>query len=146
MGHVVLVVAANVDQPHAPPGRRLGELGVLAQEIVQAGNHVQLPRDGLQNDRPPRGRNLAAGRGDAEQQRVGADRLGQRADHRQRAAHAQQFLSRLPRRSPIQHGHDFLRLVTDQANRRLGDVGVVEAVGEHDHSPRGHGSTIIVGL
>ena len=42
MGHVVLVVAAHVDQPHAVPRGRRGELRIVAEKIVQAGNDVQL--------------------------------------------------------------------------------------------------------
>ena len=71
MDHVVLVVPPQIDQFDAVVRGGPGELGVVAQKIVQAGDDRQAAGDRFQKDRPPVQGDLAAGRGDAQQKRVG---------------------------------------------------------------------------
>ena len=59
-----------VDDPRPGSGRRSGELGVVAEERVEPGMDVEAGPDRVEDRRPPRVRELAAGRGDADQQRV----------------------------------------------------------------------------
>ena len=72
---------AVVDDAGATCRRCRPELGVIAQERVQPGQDVETGRDRLEDDRPPGVRQPAAGRGDADQQRIGRvrerERLGQ---------------------------------------------------------------------
>ena len=76
-GHVVFLGVAKVDQPDAVLAGRPDKLRVVAQKVVQPRDDVELPADRLQNDGPPRPGNLAARRGDADQQRVGAGGFGE---------------------------------------------------------------------
>ncbi len=43
LGHVALVVLADVHEPRARSPRRGGEFGIVAQEVVQSGHDVQAP-------------------------------------------------------------------------------------------------------
>ena len=47
LGHVALVVAAEIDQFRAVPGGGRGKIGVFAKELVQAGNHRHPPAESL---------------------------------------------------------------------------------------------------
>ena len=53
-------------------------------------------------------------------------------------AHAEKLLRSLARRLPVQHRHDFLGLVADHVDRRLGRMGIVVAVDE-DNEPASMG-------
>ena len=64
--------APVVDDPRARRRGRRGELRVVAEELVQPGVDVEARRDGRLDDRAASRRQLAAGRGDADEQRVGA--------------------------------------------------------------------------
>ena len=110
VGHVVLVVAADVDQPHAVPAAAAANSGSSLRNSCRPETTFILRRDGFQDDRPPVRRDFAARRSDADQQGVGRRGLGQRGDHRDRAAHAQQLLAGLarptadPARPPLPRG------------------------------------------
>jgi len=88
LGHIALVVLAHVHQSDAVAAGCLGKLRIVAQKVVQAGDHIQPAADGLQNYRPPRQGYLAPRRGDANQQRPGLRHLSQRTHHRDIAADA----------------------------------------------------------
>ena len=73
VGHVVLVAFAHVDQLDAvlprPPATKLRI--VVRESRAARRRRSASPGDRLQDDRPPGLGDLAAGRGDADQQRVG---------------------------------------------------------------------------
>ena len=136
MGNIVFVVAAKIDQRRAVASRRLGEFGIVGQELVQAGNHGHAAAEGLQHDRPPVGGNLASRRRDAQQQRVGRRGIGQRGHDGNRPSHAQQLAAGLPCPAAIEHGHNFLGPVADDADRRLGRTRIGVSVDQDHHSAR----------
>ena len=117
-------------------GRR-GELRVVAQERVEAGQDVQAGRDRREDDRPPRHRQLAAGRGDPDEQRVGPraqrERLVERRDDRCRVP-GQELVDVPSGLGRIQHGDD---LVAPEADDPIGSLGVVvpeQALGQDDEA------------
>src|SRR3989304_6017953 len=68
--HVPLVVLADVDQLYAMLRGRGGKLRIVAQELVQPGDHVAAAGHRLEQNRPPGRRNLPAPRCGANQGRV----------------------------------------------------------------------------
>jgi hypothetical protein len=101
-----------------------GELRVIAQERVQAGQHVQPVLDRVQHYGAPRGGKLAAGGCCAEQQR-GRPKRECLVDRR----HDRGAVARQPLRDVaaclrrVDHGRDLVRTVADDAHRGLrGDL------------------------
>src|SRR5262249_6268142 len=67
-GDRLFAIPAYVLQRDAAGLGGFGEFGVVVQKIVQAADHVHLATgDGVENDRPPRRRNLPARRRNAEE-------------------------------------------------------------------------------
>ena len=119
--------AAGGSRRSCVPLRRGGrrELRVVAEERVQAGQDVEAGVDRGEDRRPPRRRQLAAGRGDADQQRVG--RVGRaRASARRRDDRdvvAGQELVHVPAGlGRIEDRDDVVAAVADHAVRGLGVV------------------------
>ena len=137
VGHVPLVVAAEVDQfPPVPPGN-LGQFAIVGQELVHPGDDRHAAGGSFQEDRSPPGRKPAAGRSDADHQGVGLGGVAQAGDHGDVAAHAQPACRRLARPLPVQDRRNLLRPIANDANGRLGRVRIAMAVGQEDHSARG---------
>ena len=63
--------AADVDEGYAMPLRELDELGVVAQELVEASDDVEAGHDCLLDDRTERLGDVPAKRGDPDEQRYG---------------------------------------------------------------------------
>ena len=127
-----------VDEPRAGRGGRGRELRVVADELVQPGVDVEPGLDRREDDRAPRAGQLAAGRGDADEQPVGADRLrpaprraSPRTGCRARAGTRDRFRPAMRR---VEDGHDVVAAVADDAHRGLGVVDAELALGQDDQA------------
>ena len=129
-----------VDEPRAGRGGRRRELRVVAEELVQPGVDVEAGGDRLEDRRAPRGRQLAAGRGDADQQAVRPDRAV-RAPRRGCATNGMSNAGQeLPQvaagHGRVEDGDDVVAAVADDAHRGLGVVDAELALGQDDQSAR----------
>ena len=115
-----------------------GELGIVAQELMQPRMDVEPRADRLEDDRSPGGRQLAARRRDAEQQPVGTngaiERVGQASDERD-VVTGDRLVHVATDHRRIEDRDDVVPAVADDAGRGL---GVVDAVpfGEDDETAR----------
>jgi hypothetical protein len=147
-GLVALRRAPVVDDPHALRRGRRGELGVVAEEGVQPGVHIQAGVDGLEDLRPPVVRQPAARRRDADQEGVGRFRHGQRLAQRgdRRDVMSGQPLAHVPAGDGrVENRHGAIRRVADHAHRRLGVVRTELALRQdHEASAAGfaHGRAV----
>ena len=143
IGHVVLVVPANVDQFDAVAFGRLAKLRIIAQKLVQARDDRQSPRDGVEDDRTPVRRDFSARRRNAHQKRVCLARFGQRGDDGDLPADAENFLAGLAGRLPIEHRDNFVGPVAQQADGGLRGIGIVVPIGDNHHAAwRVHGQSV----
>ena len=129
---------AIVDEPDARRTGGVHELRVVAQERVEPGQDVQAGPDRGQDHRPPLVGQLAAGRGDADQQRIGP---GQEPEGGIERVHDGDVV---PARVPqpladvaaglggIDDGDDPVRAEADDAHRGLAVVEAEVPLGE-DH-------------
>ena len=121
-------------------GRGGRELGVVADEGVQAGEDVEAGRDRVEDDRSPRLREPAARRRDPDQQRVrrrlDGQRVGERRDDRDVVARQVRVdVLAGPRR--IDDRGDVVTPVADDAVGRLRVVGSELALGEDGEAAEG---------
>ena len=134
---------AVVDDPRPGRGGRRGELRVVAEERVEAGVDVEAGLDRLEDRRPPRGRQLAAGRRDADEQRVRA-RLG-RASASASDRDDRDVVVRQDRRDVaaglgrVDDRDDVVGSVADHADGGLAVVEAEVALGEDDEAARADG-------
>ena len=134
-GHVVaLGRAAVVDELHAVDVREGPELGVVGHELVEARNDIQALLDGGHDDGPPRRRDPAALRRDAEEERRGTlgERILQRG-HDGRVALRTQPLGHVPSGAgAVDDGDHRVRAVGDDAHGGLGGQVAERALGKDD--------------
>jgi hypothetical protein len=109
-----------------------GELFVLGQEIVQAGDNVHAAPNRLQNDFPPSGRDLSARWSDSDQQGIGLRSLLERPDELQAMSDIEQLGDLLSLYGPIQHRHHFVRTVADHAAGCFGCMRIAVPFGQYD--------------
>ena len=143
LGHVALLVAAEIHHNSAVTLGRRGKLRIVAEELVHPGDDHHAALQGIEDEGPPVRWQAAAGRGNADQKRVRPRRLAQRRNDRDAAAHAQKFLARLAGGTAIPHGHHVRRPITDHANGRLRRVRIGVPVDQDHHlAVRAHGVSL----
>jgi hypothetical protein len=140
-----------VHQRDALPLGHSPELGVVRDELMEPRHDVQTRVDRRDDRAPPRRRDPAARRRDADEQGARPQRQGllQGLDHRDVVA-LPEPLTRVPAGAGrVEHRHDVVRPVADHAQRGLG-AGLAElALGEDDvavsrvgtHGPGVYGAT-----
>ena len=124
-----------VDDRGTPGGGGLRELRVVAEERVQAAEDVKAGVDRGQDGVPPLGRQLPAGRRDADQERVRRCResqgIGQARDDRDVVA-GQELVHVPAGLRGIQHGDHVVAPVADHSVRGLGMVVPELALGQDE--------------
>lgn len=129
-------VLADVCQGDARFFGGFGEFGVVVEEIVKAADDVHLPTaDGVENDGSPGSRNLSAGRGDAEEERVGLRSIVELADDGS-LADAEEVAAGFADLRGVEQRDDFFALIADDAGGRFAGVGFGVAFGEDDDATR----------
>src|SRR5881409_2396902 len=130
---------ANIDEPHAVRVREPGELRIVVEILVQPRDDVQPVLDRLADRRPELLRDIAAKRGDADDQRLGpalCDGLFQVRDDRDAVRSPVEHLARIPSGfRVIDDAHDLVAFrVPNQAVRRLSRA-LAEIPVAQDHGP-----------